>query len=147
MPERIESVRALSVPRDLSLRLAIGQALEMLELRRALGELPPDGATILRSVAIRLRPTSPTILEVGRSLGDSRDEMTLIRAASAGLRLPKIEDLVETLDKAAADLERLAVGESLEETRMDSLHAELSQIRDAIAASRASASDETIVRR
>lgn len=144
MRHSLESTRARPVPRDLALRLAIGQALEILELQLVTNEISPQDAKTLLKAADLLRPTAGSPAEMGTSLGDSRDDLELISAASFALKPERMRSLFDLLENDADHLRALAAGKKLSVNTLEQLTTHLTSIHEAISLARGIDAEHTI---
>lgn len=135
-----ESAKSQTLPRDLALRLAIGQAIEALAVYAATRELTEPRVAALRRLADMLRLEAEP-LRPGRSLGDYGREAPLILAASQALRPSEMSDLIQRLNDAAEALQQLADHHGAAPEKVDELIKVLRNLRHVIAVSRATVSE------
>ena len=145
MTEELEWVSSSTVPRDLAIRLAAGQALEILIFFSDTGEMPDGGHKVLSAAAQELRPPAGALQQTaGNSISDSADAVPLFAAAAAAFNADTTARMFQQLNSVAEDLQRLAEEQHVAPERVLELIRELDQIRSVIADSRSIETDEPV---
>lgn len=145
MGDELEWVSSSTVPRDLAIRLAAGQALEMLIFFSDSGEMPTGGYQVLKGAADELRPPVGALQQTtGNSISDSAEAVPLYIAAAVALKAETTAGMVQQLNSVADDLQRLAEKQHVSPKRVLELIGELEQIRSVIADSRSVETDEPV---
>jgi len=138
----LEVVRGRPGRFDLAVRLAAGQALELLALYRQQRTLGSDERKTLAWALDVLRPTADTGQNEGQSLADYKRQLRLVVAAQGTIPAESIEPLLDRLKLATSRLDALVAGRDLPDVELADLEEALSELRRALATSRPLISEE-----
>ena len=126
MDSALEVVRGRPGRFDLAVRLAAGQALELLALYRQQ----------------RTLGSADTGQNEGQSLADYKRQLRLVVAAQGTIPAESIEPLLDRLKLATSRLDALVAGRDLPDVELADLEEALSELRRALATSRPLISEE-----
>lgn len=143
MPLILESVRSVTVPRELALRLAVGRAVEVLAIYQATGDMLEGGESALKRAAGQLR-LDPVSRDTMRSIGENVDQIELLVVATEALGSGVPKQAINRLAKTVDDLEQVAGRADVTPDVISELLETLRSLRGAIAISRAQVPDEII---
>lgn len=136
-----EVVRQSTIPPTLALRLAVGEAAEVLAVYRAAQVVTKEEMDIVAQAARMLRPRGDALHESGGYIGDSVDQMELIVAASQMGEKRELRLGVQTLNRLADALEEFGRDPSTY-SDLASLIGDLERLHDVLAAANGIETDE-----
>jgi hypothetical protein len=138
-----EAVSSATVPFDLSVRLVVGEALEVLSFLIETGDMPEHGKDVLKQVLEELLPDrAQSNGRTKSSIADDANAVDLLSKTAQRRGLTDTEAVRKMLESVIGDVETLSKGTRLPKERVKTIYDELSVIHDAMAAARAVETDD-----
>ena len=139
----LETVSSATVPFDLSVRLVVGEALEVLWVLIETGEMPAHGQAVFKQVLHELIPDRPE--SDGRafaSVADDANAVDLLSKTAQRRGVTDTDSIRKVLEGVIGHVHALAEGTDLPKDRLKATYKELSFIHEAMAAARAVETDD-----